>query len=187
MQGGNMKTNELLFQDNLTTIFLIDSIKYGKHEIYIDTEDWDKVKQYRWIINYDIAEKRLKSVNTIIRIGLRKLNKKKCFKLHKFITNYKMTDHINCNVCDNRKSNLRPCNHTQNMRNVTKYRNNKSGYRGVCWDKYTQKWLAQIKVNDKRIKLGRYIDKQQAALIYNQVAQKYFGEFALLNSIGGIA
>jgi hypothetical protein len=47
------------------------------------------------------------------------------------------------------------------------YANNKSGYRGVFWDKVSHKWRASITINKKTINLGRYATKLEAAKAYD--------------------
>lgn len=93
-----------------------------------------------------------------------------------------MIDHINGNKLDNRKSNLRLCNKAQNSYNSPgKVNFRKSKYRGVLPNK--KRWAAQIQVHGKSIHLGTYDTQEQAALIYNNAAIKYTGEFAFLNEI----
>lgn len=65
-------------------------------------------------------------------------------------------DHINGERSDNRIGNLRDVPNIENHRNEGRSKNNKSGVNGVCWDKQTGKWRAQIKVNYQRICLGRH-------------------------------
>ena len=57
----------------------------------------------------------------------------------------KQIDHINTIRDDNRWSNLREANNQQNSYNQTKYKNNKSGFKGVCWHKNKKKWQARSK------------------------------------------
>jgi len=90
-------------------------------------------------------------------------------------------DHIDRNRKNNRASNLRPCTSTQNHTNTLKQSNNKSGYKGVCWDKKRGKWLSQIAFQKKHFHLGRYDRIEDAARAYDSAATKYFGEFARLN------
>ena len=60
---------------------------------------------------------------------------------------------------------------------------NTSGFRGVWWDKFKNKWHSNISVNNKTIHLGRFKNIKDAAKIYNQAALKYFGDFDILNNI----
>jgi len=64
-------------------------------------------------------------------------------------------DHINRKRDDNRLENLREVSNSCNIRNSKSRINNTSGVRGVCWDKASQRWQADIKVNGKKIGLGR--------------------------------
>lgn len=71
-------------------------------------------------------------------------------------------DHINGDRQDNRISNLRDVGTLTNNRNRLHNKNNTSGYRGVTFDKANNKWMAQITVDNKNIKLGRF-DKPELA------------------------
>ena len=94
-------------------------------------------------------------------------------------------DHINGDPKDNRWINLRAATNTQNSRNSRKPKNNTSGYKGVSFISRLNKYRATIMVNRKHIYLGLFVDPKEAALAYNNAAIKYFGEFALLNDLGG--
>ena len=99
------------------------------------------------------------------------------------------TDHINRNSLDNRRCNLRLASHTQNFANSDKQMvfNNKqvsSKYKGVCWDKSREKWLACIGKNNQQINLGRFDDEVEAAKAYDRAALQHFGEFANINFPG---
>lgn len=41
-----------------------------------------------------------------------------------------------------------------------------SKYRGVCWYKRTRRWVAQTKINGKRVHLGYFDDEESAAQAY---------------------
>lgn len=56
-------------------------------------------------------------------------------------------DHINGIGTDNRISNLRECDQSQNMENLGPRKNNPSGFLGVFFDKTQRKWVASIKKN----------------------------------------
>jgi hypothetical protein len=64
------------------------------------------------------------------------------------------------------------------MFNRGKNKNNTSGIKGVTFCKCTGKWRAQIMVNGKTIKIGRFATKEQAAEAYKQKAKEHRGEFA---------
>ena len=90
------------------------------------------------------------------------------------------TDHIKGNTLDNRRCNLRVATVAENARNRGPTRANKSGYKGVCWNKVTQKWMAYI-WHGKNITLGYFHDAEEAARARDQAALLYHGEFAYLN------
>lgn len=90
-------------------------------------------------------------------------------------------DHRDRNPLNNTRVNLRPANRSLNNANRGKYPGKSSKFKGVCWDKCKNKWLARIKVQREYIFLGRYDDESDAALAYDKAARKYFGEFACLN------
>lgn len=92
-------------------------------------------------------------------------------------------DHKDGNKLNNRRSNLRPCTHAENMRNMQLKITNTSGYKGVCWSKRGQYWISYITVDYKTISLGCFDRKEDAAWAYNQAAVKHFGEFARLNEV----
>lgn len=101
--------------------------------------------------------------------------------MHKVLTGWPQTDHINGNGLDNRRCNLRPATHQQNAGNRRIPSNNTSGYKGVYRTRSTGKWFARIVVNDENVHLGTFDDKVDAALAYDVAAREAFGEYALLN------
>jgi len=86
-------------------------------------------------------------------------------------------DHANHDTLDNRRENLRPCSQSQNQGNRVINKDNKSGYKGVCWNKEKRKWEAKC----KRRHLGRFDSPEEAARAYDASAIKHFGEFAHIN------
>lgn len=86
-------------------------------------------------------------------------------------------DHINRDPADNRFSNLRKASYTENNRNRSMARNNTSGYKGVNWHKYKNKWRAEIKVNNKAITLGYFDNALDAHCAYIQASKKYHKQF----------
>lgn len=94
-------------------------------------------------------------------------------------------DHINGDGFDNRRSNLRLATTAQNAQNLRTPRDNKSGYKGVYFDKHRGRWKASIKPPAplRRKTLGYFDSAEDAARAYNKAAQEHFGEFAMLNTI----
>jgi hypothetical protein len=84
-------------------------------------------------------------------------------------------DHTNGIPSDNRLSNLRESNRSQNLANGKCRR---SGLKGACFDKSKGKWIAQITKNSKNHYLGRFATEQEAHNAYMAAAIKLFGEFA---------
>jgi RNA polymerase sigma factor (sigma-70 family) len=95
----------------------------------------------------------------------------------------KHTDHINHDSLDNRKCNLRTCSNTENSWNQRVPKNNTSGYKGVSWDNINNTWIASIGINGKSRVLGRYDNKEDAAMAYDCAAIENYGEFACLNQV----
>jgi hypothetical protein len=72
-------------------------------------------------------------------------------------------DHINRIRHDNRIENLREANKVCNARNCKQRITCSSGVTGVSWHKRRSKWAAQIRVPNKKINLGLYETKLEAA------------------------
>jgi hypothetical protein len=92
-----------------------------------------------------------------------------------------VTDHINHNKLDNRKSNLRVCTDLQNARNSTYRPNNTSGFKGVSLRKKYGTWSADIKINYFHKFLGYFSSPEEAAHAYDNAAKEIYGEFAKTN------
>jgi hypothetical protein len=65
---------------------------------------------------------------------------------------------------------------SQNKANSRKYKNNKSGVKGVFKD--GNKYYVSIQCDKKRIKIGSYYTLEEASSAYATAANKLFGEFA---------
>lgn len=87
-------------------------------------------------------------------------------------------DHINGDVHDNRRCNLRLTNSLGNNRNARRRRDNKTGYKGVTTHK--DRFRAKIKVGEQQIHLGYFSTAKEAYQAYCEAAKKYHGEYANL-------
>ena len=164
------KKNLYVDKGDYYQVFLEDSDKF----FLIDKEDYEKVSDYYWSENND---------GYIISHFEGKI-----LRLHRIIMNIFdekiKVDHIHGKETrnDNRKSNLRLCNTQQNAMNHSLSINNTSGVSGVIFDKQTDKWMASIWFNNKNIKLGRYVNFEDAVKARKEAEEKYFGEWSYDNS-----
>jgi hypothetical protein len=93
----------------------------------------------------------------------------------------KEVDHRSGDTLDNQRKNLRHCTNAENQINRGPQRNNKSGYKGVCWSKRDSNWRAHIKYSGKTKNIGSFTCLIKAAKAYDKKAKELFGEFAYLN------
>lgn len=141
----------------------------------VDDKDFESVKDFKWQTNRQ---------GYVVRCIW--ANGKPCIvALHRAIIGCPKgmeVDHINGNVLDNRRTNLRLASRSQNSMNKAKTKKPKSSiYKGVKWDKQMKKWRANICINYKLIFIGLFNNEKQAALAYDKKAKELHGEFANLN------
>lgn len=153
--------------------------------VLIDAEDYEKVKGYRWHLLRKKAEaENLWYFSTTTFLPY--LNKRASVFLHRMIMDCKngdgfIVDHKNHNTLDCRKENLRICTAFDNMRSVRKNKRNTSGYKGICQNPVTKRWLARLQIKDNKISMGTYDTPEEAAKAYDRGALFHYGEFALTN------
>lgn len=168
--GCSRRKNNLY--DTKTENFVIGYTQNGE-PFWFDKEDIELVEKYCW--HYD--------KNGYV-VSIERGTRKKV-ALHRLVmgiddplieVDHKTHPVGNDHKIDNRKSNLEVVNHSDNMKNQGKYKNNTSGVTGVCWyPKYSQ-WVAYINVDNNRIHLGYFDKKEDAIAIRKQAEIKYFGE-----------
>jgi len=142
----------------------------------VDDEDFDALNKYAWAVS--------KQGNSFYA---HRLEDKKVVSMHRQIMGISDThilvDHRNRNGLDNQRNNLRQCNKSQNGKNRIAGKGSTSKYLGVSLFKARNKWQSSISVDGKSIYLGLFHDETIAAIIYNDAARKYNGEFASINNI----
>ena len=175
LKSGNTKSCGCLRIYNLVN----KTKKYNKYELlkdygigyssnknikfYFDLEDYEKIKSHCWHTDNNY-------VATVI-------NGKK-IRIHKFITNTgreEIVDHINRNPLDNRKSNLRLVNKSQNEMNkkgvgiLSKF-----GVKGVS--RYNKFWVVQLIYNGNKI-YEKFKDIRDAIKYRINIEKIYFKEY----------
>jgi len=133
----------------------------------ISRKDFDKIAKYKWQFNG--------------RYAVRKNNSGKTIYMHREIMQTPenlVTDHIDGDGLNNKRSNLRICTYRQNFRNQKISKNNTTGIKGVVWNKQNKNWLARLTIDNKRIHLGSFKTKELAMQIRNKYAKKYYGKYA---------
>ncbi|MCJ7458336.1 MAG: AP2 domain-containing protein [candidate division Zixibacteria bacterium] len=144
----------------------------------VDDEDFEELNKYKW-------DAHISWHTYYVERGVydRETGKVKIIKMHRQIMGFpegKEIDHINHNGMDNRKCNLRSCEHWQNKKNGLLYKTNTSGFRGVSWYKRSQKWRAYFYRESTQKTIGYFDNIIEAARAYDEKA-KELGEFAILN------
>jgi hypothetical protein len=141
----------------------------------VDADDFDRVMAFKWSTrehrNTFYAQRNVRKPD----------GRSTTQQLHSFLTGWPLVDHIDGDGLNNRRSNLRPATHIQNLQNQRRRSNNTSGHKGVSWDAPRGKWLARIQVDGARRYLGIFDTAEAAALAYDAAAREYYGEFAALN------
>lgn len=146
------------------------------HRVLIDDEDYIKVSAHGWCPS--VNKSKVYFSASIKKLGASPI------PLHRFLMGCSQgdnitIDHINGNTLDNRKCNLRKCDMFGNCRNANIYKNNTTGYKGVSFRH--GRYLANIKVQYKKISLGTWDTPEEASRAYDIAAIYYFQEFANTN------
>jgi len=145
----------------------------------IDDEDYQIVSLFNWYAQKDY--------NTYYAITMMKICGVKTYiSMHRLIMNAPKgdsVDHKSGNGLNNQKYNLRFCTHSQNQMNRRIGKNFSSKYKGVHWHIGNNKWHVNININKKIKWVGSFDSELKAAIAYNEVALRQYGEFANLNEI----
>ncbi len=179
--------------DGTTHIFVESKNKYfpGKHTIIIDTEDWDRVKEYKWRIFAAACHRYPYAITDVPHPagGTKACGRARrtALYLHHAVIGKPqrgmVADHINLHGLDNRKDNLREVTYAQNNQNMRSAKNSASKYKGVSWHSQHKKWQAAAGRRRSHTHIGYYACEHEAALAYNKKALELWGEHALLNNV----
>ena len=157
------QTNKFVEEGEVTRLWTNQGV-----EFLIDTEDHDKIKGSTWVANqsggYLVARKNNKTI-----------------RLHRVLMGVQndpeaIVDHINGDVTDNRKQNLRITTHQENCQNTTYHKGTEVKYPGVSRTQDLKKYRARIMVDGKEIYLGRFDNQEDAIKVRKEAEKKYFGK-----------
>lgn len=149
--------NEIIVDGKVARVKLYDAHYNHIATAIIDTEDVNKIRYTKWKLSASGY-----AANTPKYSGSNK-------HMHRVILDTdQFVDHINHNTLDNRKSNLRIVTKSQNAMN--------QNFKGVS--KNGSKWYAHIKINQKMLNLGNYLDEEEALYARWYAEQVLFKEFA---------
>ncbi len=135
----------------------------------IDIDDIEKVKNMKWRktghhVSSDVEGSKFQILLHRFILGVSDINID--------------VDHIDRDVLNNKKANLRVCSHQENTFNCSLSKNNTSGFIGISWSKSRDKWEPSLFINGKRLYLGRYENIEDAVVARLKAEKEYFGEFA---------
>jgi len=136
---------------------------YNGESFYLDKDDLEEVKLKTWWVHKSSGYICTKHYDKMLQI-------------HRYILNPpegKVVDHINGNKRDNRRCNLRICDHRQNSWNMKLAKNNKSGVTGVYWDDLSNKW--RVEIQGKYI--GIFSNKDEAIEARKLAEHEFYGEY----------
>ena len=137
-------------------------------QVIVDDEDYEELSKYKWHLSNGYAVRHVSTKPDIREYMHRKIND---------TPKGLVTDHINGNKLDNRKSNLRTATVSQNAMNSGKLSNTTNPYRGVSLHKKTGLWRARIQIDGKAWTVGYYKTPEEARDVYAVAAEAFFGNF----------
>lgn len=140
----------------------------------VDDDDYQTVAQYKWNPRNGYAVTYINTYTDFCSVSM-----------HGLIMGRRPNmdiDHINRNRLDNRRSNLRHCTRSENCLNSGP-RSPASGFKGVYWNNRKSKWRVELTYKGKRIRVGHFSDREDAALAYNVVTQILNGPNMYLNPV----
>lgn len=164
----------------LSVVRIVPVRPYDKGRFaFVDDEDYDKVCGFSW---YPSAFGHA--------ISRRQENcQVKNYSMHRRILDVDsddVVDHIDGNVLNNTRANLRITDHQGNATNQRKQRTRggkptTSKYKGVSWHKKNKRWESFVSVNGKQIRLGSFPDEEEAARAYDTAAREHYGKYGRFN------
>lgn len=162
-----MNKKEVTKMSELKYITLQDGEK-----IYVDSEDYERVKSHVWHRNYN--------------------NNTKLVQTKIYVNKKEISTSLATFIMGNTATQIKPGNNFSRDNLTTKHiqrynqprHSGSSRYKGVTWDKNRRKWSAAINVDGKVVYLGRFADENEAGQAYNNAVDDYWNGQGFKNIIG---
>jgi hypothetical protein len=147
-------------------------------KILVSDIDYAELSNYTWHVDSNGY------AGTNIKLNEDTSKRQRKVRMHQLILpEAELVDHINRNKLDNRRSNLRSANNSQNTVNRSAATTKKASlYKGVH-KTASGSWQAMIWYKGKNYGLGSYKTPEEAALVYNMKAEVLYGDYAFINVI----
>lgn len=143
----------------------------GKAHTLVDDSQYDFLMQWKWHQDEAGYVRRHGPGNHTLRMARVIMNAEKG----------QYVDHINHDILDNRRCNLRVCSSLESTSYRRKSLKTGSPYKGVTWDSKSRAWRTRIGHKYRSINLGLFRDPKLAAMRYNYACIILHGDFASLN------
>lgn len=154
--------------------------KYSHLCALVDDEDYDRLRLFHWCGWWHKYMGKVYA-RAFLTIG----GNSRAILMHRLIlgalASPMVVDHKDHDGLNNQRSNLRLVTNHQNLLNSRKLKPSSSKYKGVTWDKQSQRWKARIYCNRVCYTLGLFRNEDEAGQAYLKAAVQYFGEFANLS------
>lgn len=163
--------SKLTSKENMKTIELTQG-----QVTFVDDIDYEYLMQWKWCANW--MSKGYRAVRTLPQV-----EGGGALRLHTVIAqrmgiDSKLIDHKDQNPLNNCRSNLRAATHSQNQHNRGMQKNNRTGAKGVSFQKASGKYMSQIKLHGKTYYLGYFDTIPEAEAVVIAKRKELVGEFA---------
>ena len=148
----------------------------------VDVDDYELVSQHNWFAKEDPSSGLYAATNVADHSS--GFYRQKTLRMHRLISDYKVTDHADGDGLNNRRYKLREGAGGRNAKNRRRNTQGSSRHRGVCWYPNRQKWCAYIMSDKRRKTIGYFADEDDAGRAYDEWAKALHGEYARLNFPG---
>lgn len=141
----------------------------------VDDEDYERVCEFKWYAHYSRRTK------TFYATRKTKRPNPKHIYMHRFVMNTpesSLCDHLNHDTLDNRKSNLRNCQRSDNSMNRRGAQsNNLIGEKNICFDTKENKYIVAFEIRGIRVFRKRFNTLDEAILARNNTQKVIHKDF----------